>query len=481
MVVRNDIRLGLVLLGAAAVTLLFFWPISLITAQTPTPTPDTGAEPIPLVHTVQEGENLTFIAESYGVSVADLLAVNGLTEADLLAVGQTVIIPGGSGDVVAAVYTVQLGDTLPGIAAAFNTSPDALLETNRLVNRFYEPAAGQSLTIVSRTGSAEPRLLTGTPHVVEVGESLLMVAARYGLSEAQVAAANDLPLDAYLFPGQRLRIPSQAVYRFLPGAWVEVRLRTLPLVQGNTTAVYVENLLNGRPVGFFAGQSLRFFPFEAGFAALLGIDAFTAPDTYTLRLEGVDSERPWQPFEQPVLVQSGGFGTQQITVGPELAPLLEPAVRQEEDAFLSTLYSRFTETQYWEGLFQAPVTNTVVTARYGDGRSYNGGPVEIFHTGVDFAGTVGTPIFAPANGVVLYRDTLELRGQTVVIDHGLGVMSAYFHLSEMFVEVDELVEAGQMIGAGGSTGLSTGPHLHWELRVNDVAVNGLQWLEQAFP
>lgn len=464
------------LLGAAALPIM---------AQTPEPTPapavpDEGVLPIPQVHTVQDGENLTYIAETYGVTVAELLQLNGLTEDDLLYVGQTLIVPGGEGEAVATVHTAQAGDTVAGVAAAFNTTTEAVLRTNRLIHTHFELVAGRPLTVISRTGSALPQPVTGTPHVVGVGESLVMVAARYGLTPAALAQANDLPFPTVLFPGQRLRIPSEAAYRTLPGEWVDVQVEPLPVMQGDTVVIRVRNLLDGRPSGQFAGQPLRFFPFEDGFAALVGIDAFTEPGAGMLRLEGSGS-RPWRPFQQPVLIQDAGYGTQQINVGPELSDLLVPEVRQNEDAFLSTIYGQFNETQYWEGIFQTPVTTTVVTAGYGDGRSYNGGPVEIYHTGIDFAGTIGTPIYVPANGVVMLADNLELRGQTVVIDHGLGVMTAYFHLSEMFVAAGETVTAGQLLGSGGSTGLSTGPHLHWDVRIMDVPVDGTQWLERAFP
>jgi murein DD-endopeptidase MepM/ murein hydrolase activator NlpD len=107
--------------------------------------------------------------------------------------------------------------------------------------------------------------------------------------------------------------------------------------------------------------------------------------------------------------------------------------------------------------------------------------VDIYHTGVDFSGGVGTPILAPAPGKVVFAGALELRGNTVVLDHGLGVMTAYFHLSEIFVTPGQQVSTAQPIAAGGSTGLSTGPHLHWDVRVNNVPVNGLQWTEQTFP
>jgi murein DD-endopeptidase MepM/ murein hydrolase activator NlpD len=97
---------------------------------------------------------------------------------------------------------------------------------------------------------------------------------------------------------------------------------------------------------------------------------------------------------------------------------------------------------------------------------------------VDFAGPVGTPIYAPAAGTVVYSDTMALHGGTVIVDHGLGVMTAYYHLSEIRVEPGRQVAAGDLIALGGSTGLSNGPHLHWDLRILDIPVNGLQWAEE---
>ncbi|GIK57896.1 MAG: LysM peptidoglycan-binding domain-containing protein [Chloroflexi bacterium] len=450
---------------------------------TPTPPPDdapSGAPIIPLVHTVQEGENLTFIANSYGVTVEALLAVNNLSNADALSIGQELLIPGGEGEAVVTAHTVQAGDTLAHIAALFNTTPDEIMATNRLLNRMASLAIGQPLTVVSRTGSAQPQPVTGTPHVVATGESLLTIAAQYRLSPAEIAFANGLVYPYYLFPGQRLRIPGTAVYHDLPGEWVQVRVRPLSLQQGSTVSIYVQNLLDGAPSGSLAGQPLRFFPYEQGYVALAGIDAFTEPGRYTLQLAG-SGNRPWTPFQQEIPIASSGFGVQQIVVSEELNALLDPQVRQQEDIFLDAIYNQTADSPAWDGLFQFPVTTPVVTAGYGDGRSYNGGPIEIFHTGVDFAGGIGTPILAPANGVVVFAAPLQLRGNTVILDHGLGVMTAYFHLSEMFVTPGTAVTTGQPIGAGGSTGLSTGPHLHWDVRVNGVPVNPVQWVEMGFP
>ncbi|MCA9918296.1 MAG: LysM peptidoglycan-binding domain-containing protein [Anaerolineales bacterium] len=464
-------RIGLFLL----LLLLLPLPVWAQTADpTPTPNPDTTSDPIPRVHTVAEGENLTYIASLYDITIEDLLALNGLANADNLFVGQTLIVPGGEGEAVATVYTLGGGDTLAQIAAVFNTNPTAILQSNRMISPNQPPAAGQTITVVSRTGSALPQSVTGTPHVVAPGETLVTIAAKHNISPAALAAANNLPYPAYLLTGQRLRIPGDAPYQALTGEWQQVVIRPFPIIPGNTVSIYVENVLAGRPSGTFGDQSLQFYPQGDGYAALVGIDAFAAPGLFDLRLEG-SGERPWRPFSQQILVNAGDYSLQQIPVADD------PVTRQQEDAVLNTFYLTNTEIRQWEGLFTSPVTTAIVTARYGDPRSYAGGPVEIYHSGVDFAGTVGTPILAPANGTVVFNELMDLHGNTVVVDHGQGVVTAYFHLSETFVSVGDVVTAGQPLAAGGSTGLSTGPHLHWELRVNGVSVNGLQWLETTFP
>jgi murein DD-endopeptidase MepM/ murein hydrolase activator NlpD len=444
------------------------------------PTPEPTAAPIPFIHIVQEGENLTFIATNFGLTIEELQAANNLTPDDLLFAGQGLIIPGREGSEVATLYTIQAGDTLSGIAAMFNTTVTAVAQTNHLLITDPALVVGDILAVTSRTGSVSPRRLTGTPHVVAAYEGWLAIAAHYRLSPEELASANGLRTTDYVLPGQRLRILSDQPYRDLPGEWVDVVIRPLPIIQGFTTSIYVENPLDGLPSGQFAGQPLRFTPYEDGYVALVGLDAFAETGLQTLELMGSGS-RPWTPFRQTLRVQSGNYGQQIITIPDEISYLLAPEIRASEDAILGTIYSQFSETQQWEGLFQTPVTNTIVTAPYGDSRSYNGGPFEIFHTGVDLGGGIGTPILAPANGTVVFTDTMDLHGNTLVIDHGLGAMSAYFHLSEFFVSVGDVVTAGQPVGAGGNTGLSSGPHLHWELRVNNVAVDGRQWTETPFP
>ncbi len=446
-------------------------------AQTTEPTTQPD---LPIRHIVAEGENLTLIAEQYEVTVEALRVVNNLRNADVLRVGQELVIPGGEGELVAAVHATQLGDSLTSIAHAYGTSIEAVMEANLLVNRDYTPAVGQNLSIISRTGSQNPYLVQGLPYIVKEGETFLEIAARHDISISELVAANELTYPVRLFPGQRLRMPGDDIYQDLPGNWLKLDVKPETILQGDTVSIYVENKTKGQPTGSFAGQELSFTPGGEGYFALIGIDAFTEPGTYTLELGGVGDE-PWSEFAQRLPVSSANYITQTITVPAELNELLDPQVRQSEDQFLHTIFANFTEEQRWDGLFQVPVTDTVVTAYYGGGRSYNEGPITIYHTGTDFDGDIGTPVLAAAEGSVVYSDSLPLRGQTVIIDHGLGVMTGYYHLSEIFVALGEDVAVAQPIGLGGSTGLSTGPHLHWDLRIMDVPVDGLRWTEEMFP
>ena len=186
-----------------------------------TATPDPAAPPVPRVHVVVEGENLTTIAADFGVTVEDILAINNLANGDLLQLGQELIIPGGTGEAIATVYTIGAGDTLAEVAAIFNTTLADVVATNRLIAADLPLIVGQTVPVVSRTGSASPRPATGRPYLVAAGDTLLTVAAAHNLTPAALAAANGLTSPT-LFPGQRLRIPDEtAVYHHLPEGWLD--------------------------------------------------------------------------------------------------------------------------------------------------------------------------------------------------------------------------------------------------------------------
>ncbi|MCA9912181.1 MAG: M23 family metallopeptidase, partial [Anaerolineae bacterium] len=159
---------------------------------------------------------------------------------------------------------------------------------------------------------------------------------------------------------------------------------------------------------------------------------------------------------------------------------LAPAVQENEFAILRSITSTITPERYHEGLFSIPAA-AAMNAPYGTRRSYNGGPVNNFHSGADFASAPNTPIFAAGNGVVVLADTLNIRGNTIVIDHGWGIYTLYAHQTSFNVSVGDRVITNQTIGFAGSTGRVTGPHLHWEVWVNGVPVNPITWTQRTFP
>jgi murein DD-endopeptidase MepM/ murein hydrolase activator NlpD len=116
-----------------------------------------------------------------------------------------------------------------------------------------------------------------------------------------------------------------------------------------------------------------------------------------------------------------------------------------------------------------------MTSAFGSGREFNG-KVQSRHTGTDFAGAVGAPVRAAARGVVALVDTFYLAGKVIYVDHGEGLVSAYFHLSRPDVAVGDTVAAGQVIGRVGATGRVTGPHLHWVVRYGAISVDPLSFL-----
>lgn len=125
----------------------------------------------------------------------------------------------------------------------------------------------------------------------------------------------------------------------------------------------------------------------------------------------------------------------------------------------------------WTASFLKPRISAI-TSEFGSGRVFNG-QITARHLGVDFRGAVGEPVRAANRGVVVLVDNFFLAGNVIYIDHGAGVVTAYFHLSKALVAVGDTVKRGQEIGLVGNTGRVTGPHLHWAARYGAVTVNPL--------
>lgn len=147
---------------------------------------------------------------------------------------------------------------------------------------------------------------------------------------------------------------------------------------------------------------------------------------------------------------------------------------------VAALKAKVSTDKLWDGKFIAPNKGRT-SSPYGVRRYYNGKfATDYYHRGLDYAGGYGSAVVAPAGGEVVLigyeKNGFRVHGNTVGIDHGQGVISIFIHLSKITVQEGEQVAAGDQIGAIGSTGASTGPHLHWGLYVNGASVDPIQWL-----
>ena len=435
--------------------------------------PNEDHESIPYFYIIQEGDNLITIATRFETTVDEIIAINDLAIADSIYVGQKLIIPNREGVPIATTYTVEIGDTISEIAERFNTTVDSITVNNYFATSHTQPIAGTDIKIVSRTGSERPNNGSSFIHIVQDGETLLSISSKYGVPLNLLILENAIRSPTYILAGQKLKIPLKKEGKNSISNYDQTSSKILAEV-GGTIAIYTDNLISGKPEGILLGQELRFFEYQDGYVALFGIDAFTNPGVHKLNLIG-SKNKSWNSFQQKLLIEPREFQTEFIPIPDDLD------ARQNENEILAKIYRESVPDKMWDGLFTLPVANPIITGSYGNPRSYNGAPIANYHSGNDFAGDIGTEILAPANGKIAYIGDFKLRGKTLVLDHGLGVMTAYFHLSDIFVGYGDLVEQGQVLAAGGSTGLSTGPHLHWEFVVNGVPVDGLVWTKQAFP
>jgi murein DD-endopeptidase MepM/ murein hydrolase activator NlpD len=321
--------------------------------------------------------------------------------------------------------------------------------------------------------------------VVQRGDTLSRIAARFGTTVSALAAANGITNTARIYAGQALTIPGSEAAAEPPSAAVSAPASLISLApatpeQGRMVSIAVPAANLASVTGTLGDWPLQFFLEGDRYVSLRGIDAFASPGQYALTLTLTDGAGAVITLSQPVTVAAGGYGSESLLLNAEKSALLEPSLAAAERAQVAAIVAAVTPTRYWQGLFQMPAAGRV-TSWFGTRRSYNGGPFSSYHDGVDFSAAGGLNVKAPAAGVVVFAQPLAVRGNVTFIDHGWGVYSGFWHQSAWSVNAGDVVQAGQIIGAIGNTGLSTGAHLHWAMFVSGVSVDPLQWTRQAFP
>lgn len=378
-----------------------------------------------VTYTIQVGDTLSEIALKYDVTIADLVAHNGITNPDLIFAGRTLSIPANgsspAADTAPQTYTVQPGDTLGIIAERFGVRTTRLAQANNITNI----------------------------NLIEVGQVLVI-------------------------PGSQ---PVKPVYP-LPAPFTKISLSHNPIAQGETLLVAVTLDTTATLTADFETRPVTLTTDDGRhYWGLVGIHALSEVGVYSLAFRATLPDGTEAAVAQDVVVSAGDYATETIIPEPGREGLLAPDVVKSEAQKLALIWNQITPEKQWHGTFGYPVADPRITSNFGTRRSYGGGAVNGYHAGTDFGGN-GDPIYAPAAGTVVLAEKLNVRGNAVLIDHGLGVYSGYWHQSQSVVHVGDHVARGDLIGYIGNTGLVTGPHLHWEMRVGGIAVDPLQWVAE---
>ena len=221
-------------------------------------------------------------------------------------------------------------------------------------------------------------------------------------------------------------------------------------------------------------QDYPVFALKNGYRALIPTSPLDQSGKLTLRVTGDDTTK-----NLGVWLKGRSFPTQKI----RLSGKASRSATQTELNQVANLKKLVTPFKYWDGSFLRPNPNRVSTT-YGVRRYYNGVFAQnYYHRGVDYAGGYGSPVIAPAAGTVKLigkeANGFHVHGNLVGLDHGQGLVSIFMHLQDIKVKEGDLLKPGQIVGTIGSTGASTGPHLHWGLYLHGVAVDPVPWRFQS--
>jgi hypothetical protein len=268
------------------------------------------------------------------------------------------------------------------------------------------------------------------------------------------------------------------------GAGVSLKLTSPESSQGSLLLVEVNSASsiteltgtwNDRSVGFWPVGAAKKSGTSQSRRGLLGIDLEKPPGTYKLSVAVQLANGKRTSCTVSIPVHKGKFATENLHVEKHF---VEPDPEQIKRANgerqrLRDIFAATTPEKLWQGAFRVPLDGVSMGGNFGKRRILNGQPGSP-HGGVDFPATTGTPVHAAQRGRVMLAEELFFSGNTVVLDHGLGIYTFYGHLSEIDAKVGHELEASALLGKVGATGRVTGAHLHWGLTVEGARVNPLQ-------
>ncbi|MGH7460177.1 MAG: M23 family metallopeptidase [Longimicrobiales bacterium] len=268
------------------------------------------------------------------------------------------------------------------------------------------------------------------------------------------------------------QVPAASVVSFEPASPVQGTLFVIILTSPVNDVASASGTAAGEPLHFQREDDGRFTALAAA-----PLDGGSKVD---VRVTLVRANGNSEPVSATVPVAVGNYALDRLSVAPRFGTpagaATQARIDRERQRALGVSQRSHETPRLWQNVVQP--RDSRITSGFGNGREFNG-TVQSRHTGTDFAGAVGAEVRAAARGIVALVDTFYLAGNVVYLDHGHGLVTAYFHLSETLVKEGETVAAGHSIGRVGATGRVTGPHLHWVVRYGAISVDPMSLLALA--
>jgi murein DD-endopeptidase MepM/ murein hydrolase activator NlpD len=213
-------------------------------------------------------------------------------------------------------------------------------------------------------------------------------------------------------------------------------------------------------------------PAGAAWRIPIGVDLEETPGALPIRVEAADAAGRLLTGQATLVVVDGKYPVQRLTLPRSFSELDAPTLERvaREKAGLDALWEQVTPERFGRGRFRPPLDGAGSGVAFGLRRIINGDP-RAPHSGVDYGAPAGTPVLASQAALVAVAEEHFFGGRSVVLDHGWGLYTMYFHLEEIAVRPGQRVDQGAVIGRVGATGRATGPHLHWGVRLLGARVD----------
>lgn len=257
-----------------------------------------------------------------------------------------------------------------------------------------------------------------------------------------------------------------------------ISLKSAEVFQGGILEMRILGRGLSEVKGSFQNQEITFFPEKDGsFISLVGLDLDEKLGLKKIAIKGLGRGREMVESVTRFRVIERPFLQERITVSSLFDRFDEATSKRihKEQEQMARIWTVHSPRRLWEGRFLAPVAGAI-TSPFGLRRIVNGSP-RFPHGGVDLKASLGTDIAAANHGRVVLQEEFFFSGKSIVLDHGGGLYTMYFHLADFHAERGSEVRKGELIGWAGMTGRVTGPHLHWGVRLNGARVDPFQLLE----